>query len=183
MRVISGIYGGRRFTPPKNLPVRPTTEIAKEALFNILTPRIDFEKTKVLDLFCGTGSIGVEFSSRGCPEVTFVDKNFNCCKFVKYITGILDANVLVQNNDVFKLLGSKTNKPYELIFADPPYGIDKLETLPELIFEYGWIKSGGLFILEHGPEHSFENHPKFEEMRKYGSVHFSFFNPDSESES
>ena len=169
--------------PPKNITARPTTDFAKESLFNLLVNRMDFEGIDVLDLFAGTGSIGLECVSRGAREVTAVElahvqQNFiiSTCKSL----GI--NNLRVIRGDVFRYLKSSAIR-YDLIFADPPYALDELPTLPSLIFGdagddsrgYSILKPGGLFVLEHGDRYDFSGHPHFIELRTYGSVHFSFF--------
>ena len=196
MRIISGKFRGRRLMPPKNITARPTTDFAKESLFNLLTNRIEIEGADVLDLFAGTGGIGLECVSRGAREVTAVElahvqQNFiiSTCKQL----GI--TNLRLIRGDVFKFLRSNyggnlptnplidnvisTNPTwrgakYDLIFADPPYALEELPTLPSLIVPE-LLKQGGLFVLEHGDQYDFSGHPHFFELRTYGSVHFSFF--------
>ena len=175
MRIISGTYRGRRLSPPKNITARPTTDFAKESLFNLLNNRMDFEGIDVLDLFAGTGGIGIECISRGAREVTAVElahvqQNWiiQCCKQL----GIHNLSLI--RGDVFKFIAS-CGIMYDFIFADPPYALDKLANLPDLIFERGMLKENGWFVLEHGKDHCFDNHPRWVETRQYGSVHFSFF--------
>lgn len=175
MRIISGIYGGRRLTPPKNITARPTTDFAKESLFNLLNNRIDFEDIDMLDLFAGTGGIGLEFISRGAREVTAVEmahvqQNFliSTCKQL----GI--NNLTVIRGDVFKFINA-CRIQYDFIYADPPYALDKLPLLPDLIFEHEMLKENGMFVLEHSKTNSFAFHQHFVETRAYGSVHFTFF--------
>lgn len=179
MRIISGIYGGRRLSPPKNITARPTTDFAKESLFNLLNNRMDFEGTDMLDLFAGTGGIGLEFVSRGAREVTSVEmahvqQNFiiSTCKQL----GIRNLSVI--RGDVFKFLSS-CRVQYDFIYADPPYALERLEEIPDLIFGKnageGILKEGGWFVLEHGKSNDFSQHPHFVEKRSYGSVNFSFF--------
>lgn len=177
--------------PPKNITARPTTDFAKESLFNLLTNRIDLEGADVLDLFAGTGGIGLECVSRGAREVTAVElahvqQNFiiSTCKSL----GI--TNLRLIRGDVFKFIRNNydgilptnplTPNPiwrgpkYDLVFADPPYALEELPTLPSLIVPE-LLKPGGLFVLEHGDQYDFSGHPHFLDLRTYGSVHFSFF--------
>ncbi len=175
MRIISGIYGGRRLSPPKNITARPTTDFAKESLFNLLNNRLDFEGIDVLDLFAGTGGIGIECVSRGAREVTAVEiahvqQNWiiSCCKQL----GIKNLSVI--RGDVFKFLSACRTK-YDLIFADPPYALEELPTLPDVILERGILKEEGWLVIEHGKDTDFTSHPRHVETRTYGSVHFSFF--------
>ena len=175
MRIISGTYGGRRLSPPKNITARPTTDFAKESLFNLLNNRMDFEGIDVLDLFAGTGSIGIECVSRGAREVTAVElahvqQNWiiSCCKQL----GIRNLSVI--RGDVFKFLNACRTK-YDLIFADPPYALEQLPTLPDLILEKNILKEDGWLVIEHGKDTDFCSHPNHVETRVYGSVHFSFF--------
>ncbi len=177
MRIISGQHKGRMLHPPKSLPVRPTTDFAKESLFNILNNHIDFEGLKVLDLFCGTGNITFEFASRGSTDVTSVDSNYQCCEFVKKTISSFEMNqVRVVKSDVFSFL-KKNLSTYDLIFADPPYDteLDKFQSIVELVFSKNMLKPGGWLIVEHGERTGFETHPFFSEHRKYGNVNFSFF--------
>ena len=175
MRIISGIYGGRRLSPPKNITARPTTDFAKESLFNLLNNRIDFEGIDVLDLFAGTGGIGIECVSRGAREVTAVEiahvqQNWiiSCCKQL----GIRNLSVI--RGDVFKFLAS-CRMQYDLIFADPPYALEQLPALPDLILQQAILKENGWLVVEHGKDTDFTSHPNHVETRTYGSVHFSFF--------
>lgn len=175
MRIISGTYGGRRLMPPKNITARPTTDFAKESLFNLLTNRMDFDGVDMLDLFAGTGGIGLEFVSRGAREVTSVEmahtqQNFiiSTCKQL----GI--TNLRVVRGDVFKYLAA-CHLQFDFIFADPPYALPALPTLPDIIFDRQLLRPDGLFVLEHGKDYDFTSHSRFVECRTYGSVHFSFF--------
>lgn len=176
MRIVSGKYKRRIITPPKNLPVRPTTDMAKESLFNILGNHMDFQAMDVLDLFAGTGNISYEFVSRGCGSVVAVDLDFGCVKFMKQTAQKLEMESLsVIKQDVFRFL-KMTKNTYDIIFADPPY---KLETIPEiynLVFENNLLNPDGWMIIEHPKEFDFSDKPKFFEHRSYGSVNFSLFN-------
>lgn len=175
MRIIRGKYGGRIFKPPKKLNARPTTDFAKENLFNILENRFDFEDITALDLFSGTGNIGFELVSRGCKQVTAIEKNRGNIQFINQIANQLGIqNLTVIKNDVFKFIAS-TNLQYDLIFADPPYHMEGIEKLPELIAKYNLLKEGGYFILEHSKETNIPENQRFIEQRKYGHVNFSFF--------
>jgi len=175
MRIISGTHKGRAFYPPKNLPVRPTTDFGKEALFNLLNNRIDFETTRALDLFSGTGSISYELASRGCADITAVDGNYNCTSFIKRTSEEFGfAGIRVIKNDVFKFL-KNPGPPYDLIFADPPYEMKETIEIPGLIFSQNLVKPGGMLIVEHPKEISFEATEHFAEQRNYSKVNFSIF--------
>ena len=177
MRIIGGQFKGRKFYPPADKwPTRPTTDYAKEGLFNILYNRYDFDELKVLDLFGGTGNHSYEFISRGCEDVTYVDKFGPCVQFVKETAKKLEIEekIKIFRADVFKFI-KKTQEQYDYIFAGPPYGLPTLETIPDLIFEYQLLKEGGLFVLEHNPNHNFAKHPNLTEVRNYGKTIFSFF--------
>ncbi|WP_104381902.1 16S rRNA (guanine(966)-N(2))-methyltransferase RsmD [Sphingobacterium sp. HMA12] len=175
MRIIGGRIGGLRLNPPTNLPVRPTTDIAKEALFNILQNRLEFDGLNCLDLFAGTGNISFELASREVKQVDSIDLHFKC---VQYITETAKKMKLEQikakKADVFKFIGSCKNT-YDLIFADPPYDIPKLPQLPKLIFEHNLLNDNGLLIVEHPSTRQMEEHPNFIETRKYGYSSFSFY--------
>ena len=180
MRIIGGEFKGRRFTPPaKNWPTRPTTDIAKEGLFNILTNNFDFEELKVLDLFGGTGNHSYEFISRGCRDVTYVDKFGGCIQFVKKTSQQLDIQdyIRIVRADVFKFIRHSGEK-YGYIFAGPPYGLPALDSIPDLIFEKGLLLPKAWLVLEHNPNHQFEQHPNFYQARSYGKTIFSIFEND-----
>lgn len=175
MRIISGSHKGRAFHPPKNLPVRPTTDFGKEALFNILNSRLAFETTNALDLFCGTGSIGYELVSRGCPSVTAVDSNFGCCTYTKKMAKEFGfENIQVIKSDVFKFLNT-THQQYDFIFADPPYSLQETIKLPDLIFNKNLLCANGILIVEHPKELNFASTERFLEQRNYSKVNFSIF--------
>ncbi len=175
MRIISGIYGGRRLAPPKNISARPTTDFAKESLFNLLNNRMDFEGIDVLDLFAGTGGIGFEFASRGAREVTSVELAHTQQNFILSVCKQLNCrNVRLVRADAFKFIRA-CHIQYDFIYADPPYALEQLPTLPDLIFEQQLLKPEGLFVLEHSKTNDFSHHPHWLETREYGSVHFSFF--------
>ena len=175
MRIISGKYKGRRITAPNNITARPTTDFAKEGLFNLLNNRIDFEGIDVLDLFAGTGGIGFEFVSRDCNSVISIEQNDRHCAFIRKVCGELKiTNLSLLKTDVFKFIAT-CHTQFDMIFADPPYELEQLPTIPDLIFNKNLLKSDGLFVLEHSAKHSFEQHPNFSDHRHYGSVNFSFF--------
>jgi RNA methyltransferase, RsmD family len=175
MRIIGGRLGGLRLNPPTNLPVRPTTDIAKEALFNILQNRLDFDGLQCLDLFAGTGNISFELASRGVEHVDAIDLHFKC---VQYINDTAEKMKLEQikarKADVFKFIASCKNT-YDFIFADPPYDIPKLPQLPKLIFDQQLLHADGLLVVEHPSTRQMEDHPNFIETRKYGYSSFSFY--------
>lgn len=175
MRIIGGTLKGLRLNPPKNLPVRPTTDLAKEALFNILLNQIEFEDIKVLDLFSGTGNISLEFASRGASLVMSIDRSIQC---IHYLKDTARQHKLEQiktfKADVFKYLQLETDQ-YDLIFADPPYDLNQIPEIPKIIFDKNLLKPGGLLIVEHQSLQNLSNHPAFVEQRKYGHSSFSFF--------
>ncbi|MEY3321597.1 MAG: hypothetical protein RLZZ417_1180 [Bacteroidota bacterium] len=177
MRIISGKFKGRRFNPPADKwPTRPTTDIAKEGLFNMLGNLIDFENTRFLDLFGGTGSHSYEFISRGCTSVTYVDKFPPCVQFVKDMAKQLAIEPFIQiyKDDIFKFIPRNKEK-FDYIFAGPPYGLVNLDSIPDLIFRYEVLAEEGIFVLEHNPNHQFKEHSSFWQMRNYGETQFSFF--------
>jgi 16S rRNA (guanine(966)-N(2))-methyltransferase RsmD len=175
MRIIGGSLKGLRLNPPKNLPVRPTTDLAKEALFNILLNLIEFEDIKMLDLFSGTGNISLEFASRGAKEVVSVDRSIQC---IHYLKDTARQHKLEQiktfKADVFKYLQLETEQ-YDLIFADPPYDLKQIPEIPKIVFFKNLLVPGGLLIVEHQSFQNLSNHPAFVEQRKYGHSSFSFF--------
>jgi 16S rRNA (guanine966-N2)-methyltransferase len=175
MRIISGKYKGRRIATPSNITARPTTDFAKEGLFNLLNNRIDFEDIEVLDLFAGTGSISIEFVSRDCRSAITVEQNERHCNFIKKVcTELKVTNLTLLKTDVFKYISS-CHAQFDMIFADPPYELEKLAEIPDLIFKQNLLKPDGLFVLEHSAKNLFENHPNFVDHRNYGNVNFSFF--------
>lgn len=179
MRIIGGKFKGRRFNPPaKNWPTRPTTDYAKEGLFNIIYNNFDFEEIKVLDLFGGTGNHSYEFISRGCTEVTYVDKHGPCVAFVKKTAAMLEItdSIKILKMDVFKFIKSSKTQ-FDYIFAGPPYPLPTLDTIPDVIFEKDLVKQGGWLVLEHNPNHDFKDHPKYFQERNYGKTIFSMFTP------
>ncbi len=177
MRIIGGKLRGRRFDPPADKwPTRPTTDISKEALFNILNNRLDFEDTRFLDLFGGTGNHSYEFISRGCTDVTYVDKFPGCVNFVRKTAQHLKIEdcIKIMHMDVFKFM-DYSKAQYDYIFAGPPYDLPTLDTIPGLIFEKNLLAEDGLFVLEHNPYHDFTNDPRLVDVRSYGKTIFSFF--------
>ncbi len=175
MRIIGGALKGLRLNPPKNLPVRPTTDLAKEALFNILQNQIEFDNIKVLDLFCGTGNITYEFASRGADQVIAVDRSIHCINYVKDTArqhGL--TQIKTYKADIFKYLQLETEQ-YDLVFADPPYGLNQIPEIPKIIFDKNLLSPDGLLIVEHQSMQNLSNHPAFVEQRKYGHSSFSFF--------
>lgn len=175
MRIIGGKLKGLRINPPANLPVRPTTDLAKEALFNILYNQFDFEEIRVLDLFSGTGNISLEFASRGVPEIIAVDRDFGCFNYLKKIAKELKLETIQSfKSDVFKFLELET-EPFDLIFADPPYDLSRIPEIAKVVFELKLVKQGGYLIIEHPSMKKLDNHPNFKEQRQYGSSSFSFF--------
>ncbi len=176
MRIISGYLKGRRLNPPANLPVRPTTDMAREGLFNILNNIIDFEEVDVLDLFTGIGSIAFEFVSRGCKNVTCIDTNFKCIDFIKKTAAIFElSNLYPIRTDVFMFISRRQNKQFDIIFADPPYDLQNINVIPDHIFKNNLLTENGILILEHSAHLSFTEHPCFFQHRKYGKVNFTFF--------
>ncbi len=175
MRIISGKFKGRRFKTNPKVTARPTTDFAKEGLFNLLNNQIDFEGLKVLDLFAGIGSISFEFISRDAEEVVAIELNQNNLAYIRKVANELKvSNIIPTKVDVFKYVAS-CHQQFDLIFADPPYDLEDIATIPNLIFEHNILKEGGLFILEHSKNTILDEHPHFSHTRKYGNVHFSFF--------
>ena len=175
MRIISGKYRGRHIPVPSGFRARPTTDFAREGLFNILRHQLDLEGLRVLDLFVGTGSISLEFASLGAEQIDFVERDQSACTLLNKTTASLGIdNISIHRADVFRFLGY-TSQSFDLVFADPPYQLESIPEIPGLVLESKILTEGGLFILEHGKSHTFETHPGFREMRKYGSVNFSFF--------
>lgn len=176
MRVITGKYKGRHFDIPRTFKARPTTDFAKENLFNVLNSYIDWDAEPVaLDLFAGTGSITLELLSRGCSRVVSIEKDPLHFKFIKgFIDKLQDLNAIPIKGDVFKYL-SQCREKFDFIFADPPYVLTEISELPDMILERDLLREDGLLVVEHGKDHDFSQHPRFIEHRHYGSVNFSFF--------
>ena len=175
MRIVSGKFRGRPFNPPTNITARPTTDFAKESLFNLLNNRIDFEDCDMLDLFAGTGSIGLEFVSRGARSVTAVEMAHTQQNFIIATCKQLGIhNLTVVRSDVFKYLNACALR-FDFIFADPPYALKELPQIPDMIFAKDILAPNGIFVFEHGKDNDFSIHPRFVEHRCYGSVNFSIF--------
>lgn len=176
MRIISGSLGGRRISPPANMPyTRPTTDIAKEGLFNILQNNLDFEELKTLDLFGGTGCISYELASRGAPDLTIVEKDQHMFSFIKKTSEALKLeNFKVVKSDVFRFI-LQCHEKFDFIFAGPPYALQNIDDLPKLIFEKQLLKDDGWFILEHTPRNNYESFAHFKSARNYGTTIFSIF--------
>ncbi len=175
MRIITGRYKGRHFDIPRSFKARPTTDFAKENIFNVLIQYVDFEDAEALDLFSGTGSISLELLSRGCSQVVSVEMDRDHHRFIQECVKKLGAEGIIPiRGDVFRFLKS-CKQQYDMVFADPPYALKELAQLPDLVMERHLLKEGGIFVLEHGKDHRFEAHPHFVEHRQYGSVNFSIF--------
>ena len=175
MRIITGIYKGRHFDIPRTFKARPTTDFAKENIFNVLTAYLDFEGITALDLFSGTGSISLELVSRGCSQVISVEQDRDHHRFITDCLKKLDTSVcLPLRGDAFRFIRS-CRQQFDFIFADPPYALRELPTIPSLIFERGLLKDGGVFVFEHGRDNDFSHDAHFVEHRTYGSVNFSIF--------
>lgn len=176
MRIVSGQFKGRRITAPKKLPVRPTTDMAKEALFNILNNQYYFDSISVLDLFSGTGNISYEFASRGTENITAVDENFGCIKFINDTADSFDMSIHTIKSDVFKYL-EKCNKQFTIIFADPPYEfpVEEFSKIPDLVFKNNLLEAHGVLILEHSKHTKLSNLEHYSHSKNYGGNVFSFF--------
>lgn len=175
MRIVGGKFKRRIISTPKNLPVRPTTDLAKESLFNILGNIVDLDDLSVVDLFSGTGNIAYEFVSRGAQSVLAVETNYACVRFIRQTAGLLEMTELsVIQSDVFRFLKSG-RQSYDVIFADPPYALENIPEIATLVFEHKRLKPGGWLIIEHPRSVDFSEFPYFHSHRKYGKVNFSFF--------
>lgn len=176
MRIVSGKFKGRRIIAPKNLPVRPTTDLSKEALFNILNHQFSFRELRVLDLFAGTGNISYEFASRGAEPITSVDADFGCVNFIKKTAKEFDMDITAIKSDVFKFL-ERSKMKYDIIFADPPYDLtqEQFDKVQQLVFENDLLEEDGLLIIEHSTQTKMEHLEHFSNSRKYGGSIFSFF--------
>ena len=176
MRIISGKYKGRRISPPRNLPVRPTTDMSKEALFNVLNNHFNFSGLKVLDLFSGTGNISYEFASRGSDNITSVDGDFGCVKFIKQTAAEFDFNIAAIKSDVFAFI-DKCKTSYDIIFADPPYALDQktFDKLVIAVFDQNLLVTDGLMIIEHSKYTKLDHLDNFSFKKSYGGSIFSFF--------
>jgi len=184
MRIISGKFKSKRLQAPKKLPVRPTTDMAKEALFNILNNLYYFNDLVVLDLFSGTGNISYEFASRGTTNITAVDAHFGCVKFINETAKILETDIHTIKSDVFKYL-EKTSSKFDVIFVDPPYDfeLEKFEKIVNLVFDNNLLNNDGLLVVEHSKHTKLDTHSKISYQKKYGGNMFSFFENSNENES
>ncbi|MDX2046729.1 MAG: RsmD family RNA methyltransferase [Chitinophagaceae bacterium] len=176
MRIIAGALGGRRINPPAQMPyTRPTTDVAKEGLFNILENNLEIDQLKTLDLFGGTGSISYELASRGARELVIVEKDNAMYEFIKKTIAVLDIqNTKLVKMDVFKFI-EQCKEQFDFIFAGPPYALNAIDDLPRLIFEKNLLREGGWFVLEHTPRNNYEKFPFYRTQRNYGTTIFSFF--------
>ncbi len=175
MRIIGGKLKGKTILPPLGYKARPTTDFAREALFNILDNEYEFDDLKVLDLFGGTGAVSFEFGSRGVGRVYCVEMARENASFIKTEAQRLGlGNVTMVRDNVFDFL-NVCHEKFDIIFADPPYALEGLETIPDRVLEKNILHPGCYFILEHGPGHDFSGHPRFFKQRSYGKVHFTFF--------
>ncbi|WP_194850593.1 RsmD family RNA methyltransferase [Nonlabens antarcticus] len=183
MRIISGIHKGRRIQAPKKLPIRPTTDMAKEALFNILRNLVHLHGLKVLELFAGSGNMSYEFASRGVGSVLAVDSHMPCIQFIEKTAELLDLPIETTKADVFMFIQNHKGS-YDIIFADPPYGIELEEFLkiPDAVFENNLLNTDGILIIEHSKHTDLSSHPSFDNQRKYGGTVFSFFLGESSEE-
>jgi 16S rRNA (guanine966-N2)-methyltransferase len=179
MRIISGIHGGKRISPPSNMPyTRPTTDIAKEGLFNVLQNNLDIEELKTLDLFGGTGCISYELASRGVQDVTIVEKDTSMYDFIKKTSAQLAfENFKVVKADVFKFI-ENTTEQYDFIFAGPPYALGTIDELPKKIFSLKLLNPKGWFVLEHTPRNNYKRFEGYKTERNYGTTIFSIFIQD-----
>ena len=175
MRIITGIYKGRHFDIPRTFKARPTTDFAKENIFNVLNGYLDFDEAAALDLFSGTGSISLELLSRGCRQVVSVEADRDHYAFIRKCMATLgtDKSVVIRG-DVFKFIKS-CHQQFDFIFADPPYALERLEEIPSLIFSQDLLTDGGVLVFEHGKANDFSQHPRLVDHREYGSVNFSLF--------
>ena len=176
MRIISGLYKSRKIVAPKNLPVRPTTDMAKESLFNILSNNFYFDDISVLDLFAGTGNISYEFASRGTEQITCVDQDFGCIKFINKTADTFNMPIQTIKSDVFKFL-EKTTLQSNVIFADPPYNFsdEQFAKIPELVFQNNLLLEDGVLIVEHSKHTDLSKLKHYSYSKSYGGNMFSFF--------
>ena len=181
MRIVGGEFSGRRFSPPTKIPARPTTEVAKEGLFNMLNNSIDLEGLKTLDLFGGTGSISYELASRGAADLTLVERDRITFDFIKKTINELGISEKFHPifGDVFKYLKQCTEQ-YDFIFAGPPYALENIDEIPLLVFEKKLLLPCGTFVLEHTPRNDYQKHPRFQKMKNYGTTVFTFFTQPNE---
>ena len=175
MRIITGLYKGRHFDIPRSFKARPTTDFAKENIFNVLNGYIDLEGAVALDLFAGTGSISLEMLSRGCRQVTSIEADRDHAAFIRQCVQKIGAeNHMLIRGDVFRFVKS-CRQQFDFIFADPPYALAQLDSIPDQVLDRGMLADDGVLVLEHGHSYDFSGHPRFVEHRAYGSVNFSLF--------
>ena len=176
MRIVGGIFSGRRFNPPSGIPARPTTDVAKEGLFNTLQNMMDIDGISTCDLFGGTGSISYELASRGAEQLTIIERDQQSILFIKKTVKELgiDEKMHIIRADVFKFM-KQSKDQYNFIFAGPPYALQNIDDLPMLIFEMNMLAPDGIFVLEHTPRNDYQQHPRFIKMKNYGTTIFTFF--------
>lgn len=174
MRIIRGKYKGKRITAPKYIKARPTTDFAKEALFNILENNYDIETLEILDLFAGIGSISLEFASRGAKKVDAVDKSLQSIKFINKMSEEMALPIRAYKQNTFTFLDRCTNS-YDIVFADPPYNLEEINKIPDKVFNNNNLKKNGILIIEHDKKTDLSNHKNYIKTRNYGKVNFSFF--------
>ena len=176
MRIVGGEFSGRRFNPPSGIPARPTTDVAKEGLFNTLENLIDIEGIKTCDLFGGTGSISYELASRGAEDLTLIERDQTSINFIKKTAIALgiESKLHIIKGDVFKFMKQSTEQ-YDFIFAGPPYALQNIDDIPMLVFEKQMLAPDGIFVHEHTPRNDYQNHPHFLRMKNYGTTVFTFF--------
>lgn len=181
MRIVGGTFSGRRFSPPTNTPARPTTDVAKEGLFNSLGNMIDFEGIKTCDLFGGTGSISYELASRGAEDLTLIELDLGNVNFIKKTSAVLGISdkLHIIKGEVFRFMKQCTEQ-YDFIFAGPPYALQNIDDIPLLVFEKNMLAPGGIFVIEHTPRNDYHGHPNFMRMKNYGTTIFSFFKQPGE---
>lgn len=178
MRIINGRLKGRQIYPPKYFKARPTTDVAKEGLFNVLENYYYLDCARVMDIFSGTGSISYEFASRGCNDITTIELNQKYYNFIKSNIEKFELNqIQLINADFFKF-PHKRLKPFDIIFADPPFDMVTVDRIPEIVFKNNMLTKIGWLIIEHSKKYNFETHPNFEKQKRYGKVNFSFFAPN-----
>lgn len=178
MRIVAGFHRGRTITPPPSFKARPTTDFAKENLFNVLNNMYDFADISMLDLFAGTGSISYEASSRGCERVVAVEMNPNHLNFIRDTANKLKMDgIQCVGSNVLVYLKSSFNEQFDIVFADPPYDMQGVDLLPDMILTKNIIKEDGVLVFEHSAAFDFSKHPQYAQTRRYGSVNFTFFNP------
>lgn len=175
MRIVAGKWRGKQIVAPKNLPVRPTTDMAKESLFNLIRNYLDFEQIRALDLFSGTGNLSYELASRGCPSITSVDRSRDCIRFIQKTALALPTSAIAPVASDAITFVQRSPSQWDLILADPPFDFDRYDALIDAILNGQRLTANGVFVLEHGPFTTFEDHPHCFDHRKYGNVQLSFF--------